>query len=93
MKKIHALAAVALSSAALMGCSTKHNTDFDYITGHLTPELQGSVERPSDVKRNMAVTNNMNWRLMSDDWGRVWYTNRPSTLTVLPVVATSGLPN
>jgi hypothetical protein len=81
-----------VSAAALAGCSGSPNVSYGSISRNLTPELRGSTERPVDVDRNMAVVKNMSWRLLSDDLGRVFYTNSPSSLAPLPIVATSGMP-
>jgi len=86
-------AAVLAGFVALSGCSRDH-TDVSYrgITNNLTPELRGLHERPVDVSRNMRVAKNQNWRMFSDDLGRVFYTDHPSRLTPMPMVDTSGNP-
>ncbi len=62
------------------------------ISSNLTPELAGLVERPIDVDRNLSISSNQNWRMFSDDWGRVFYTDHPSRLSPMPIVSTSGNP-
>lgn len=84
----------ATTLVALGGC--KSNTDhYSYraITSNLTPELQGVAERPVDIDTNIAVVENVNWRLMWGDLGRVWYMDRPSILSPFPTVSTSGQPH
>ncbi|MCH2145876.1 MAG: hypothetical protein MK082_12135 [Phycisphaerales bacterium] len=91
-----------IASAALLGSITllaatgcKSSTDhysYSAITANLTPELQGIAERPVDVHTNVAVAENVNWRLMWGDLGRVWYMDRPSILSPFPTVSTSGQP-
>lgn len=85
--------AVALAGfAALVGCRNQSDVSYNSITSNLTPELQGLHERPIDVSRNMRIANNQNWRMLSDDLGRTFYTNHPSHLSPFPIVDTSGNP-
>ena len=80
--------------AALSGCKTNRDYySYSAITGNLTPELQGVSERPVDVNTNVAVVENVNWRLFWGDLGRVWYMDRPSILSPFPTVSTSGQPH
>ena len=94
MRILAGLTLGALGAAVLVGCSSSspHNVSFDAISGNLTPELQGLTDRPVDNQRNVAVTNNQNWRMMSDDLGRVFYTDHPSRLSPYPITYTSGNP-
>jgi hypothetical protein len=93
LKKMLAAASIAMPAIAVVGCKSGDDVSFAAISRDLTPELQGSTERPIDVSRNMAVTNNLNMRLLSDDLGRVWYTNHPSSLSPLPIVKPSTQPH
>lgn len=80
--------------AAVTGCkSNKDYYSYDAITSDLTPELQGVSERPVDINTNVAVVENVNWRLFWGDLGRVWYMDRPSILSPFPTVSTSGQPH
>lgn len=83
-----------IGGAVLVGCSSSNpnRVSFGAIRGNLTPELQGLTDRPVDNQRNVAVTNNQNWRMMSDDLGRVFYTDHPSRLSPYPITYTSGNP-
>ena len=76
----------------LAGCQSGDPLSYHGIKRDLTPELQGMVERPVDVSRNLAVNNNQNLRMLSDDIGRTFYTNHPSMLSPFPVIHTSGNP-
>lgn len=88
------IALVVCLGGSLTGCAKDPlATDFDSITGDLTPELQTQAERPSDVQRNMAVTFDQNGRMFWNDLGRVWLTDRPSILSPYFVVPTSGNPH
>ena len=86
---------LAMLAVGSIGCSSKpkpDNVSFKAIRHDLTPELNGLAERKVDIQRNMAVVNNQNSRMFSDDLGGVFYTDRPSRLSPLPVMATSGNP-
>ena len=76
----------------LVGCQTGDPLSYHAIRRDLTPELRGLVERPIDIDRNLASTNNQNLRMMSDDIGRTLYTDHPSRLSPLPIIYTSGNP-
>ena len=92
MKFTHRIALVAMSGAMLTGCSSSRSYSESSIYSNLTPELKTLSERPSDVRRNLAVVNNANLRMLGDDLGRVFYTNHPSRLSPFPVVSYSGIP-
>ncbi|MCZ6835070.1 MAG: hypothetical protein O7G85_04785 [Planctomycetota bacterium] len=76
-------------AAILTGCESDPQSS---LYANLSPELQGLHERPSDVKNNLAIVNNLNLRMYSDDWGRVFYTNNPSRLTPMPAFSLTGSP-
>ena len=83
-----------ISVVLLAGCkSATDHYSYSAIAGNLTPELQGVSERPVDIDRNVAVVENVNWRLFWGDLGRVWYMDRPSILSPFPTVSTSGQPH
>jgi len=88
--KCSALIVASLVIATVSGCDYLHEDNFGSISGDLTPELQTLSERPSDVHRNMAVSDNQDLRMLNEDLGRVWMTNGPSQLTPYPVVNTTG---
>ncbi|MDZ4754745.1 MAG: hypothetical protein SGJ11_09635 [Phycisphaerae bacterium] len=98
--RTHSLASLALVTCvvtclggALTGCkSDPLATDFDSIKKDLTPELQAQAERPSDVERNMAVTFEQNKRMIWNDLGRAFYTDRPSYLSPYFTAPTGGQP-
>ena len=77
----------------LVGCkSNPNNVRFDDIVGNLTPELQTLTERPSNVHRNLAVSDNQDLRMLNEDLGRIWMTDGPSTLSPYPIINTTGNP-
>ena len=94
MRILAGLALGALGAAVLVGCSSSspYDVSFDAISGNLTPELQGLTDRPVDNERNVAVANNQNWRMFSDDLGRALYIDHPSRLSPYPITYTSGNP-
>ena len=77
----------------LGGCkSSKDYYSYNSIKGNLTPELQGLTERQVDIDRNIAVSENVEWRLFWGDLGRVWMLDNPSTLSPYRTISTSGQP-
>lgn len=87
-KTILSVAALTIA-ATLVGCESQNRSA---LYSNLTPELQGLHERPVDVERNVAYTNNFNMRMISDDLGRVFYTNSPSRLSGFPPMSLTGNP-
>jgi hypothetical protein len=77
---------------ALTGCQRMDPLSYKSIRSDPTPELQGTGERPVDINRHLAVVDNLNMRMASDDLGRIWYTNSPSYLSPMPVTTLSGVP-
>lgn len=72
--------------------SDPNDVSFDGIRKNLTPELQSQAERPSDIDRNLAVTFDTNGRMIWNDLGRAFYTDRPSMLSPFPFAPTGGQP-
>ena len=82
-----------LGAAVLGGCTGPDGyVMYKDVRRDISPELQGTVERPVDVDAHLVVNNNANIRMITDDLGRAFYTNRPSALSPFPVVYTSGMP-
>jgi hypothetical protein len=94
MKLALPLTALTLSIVALVGCQADDASELSYkaISHDLTPELRGLEQRPIDIDAHLAYYMNANWRSLSDDLGRVWYTDHPSRLTPFPMTYTSGQP-
>jgi hypothetical protein len=94
MKLALPMTVLALLTVALAGCKTGEGNDVSYkaISHDLTPELRGLEQRPIDIDAHIAYMANANWRMMSDDLGRVFYTDHPSRLTPFPMTKTSGQP-
>ena len=93
MKLIQQIAVFTIAGAMLTGCeSSATKTSLGSILDDPTPELRGIHERPVDVYRNMAVVNNANLRMLSNDLGRTFYTNHPSRLSPYPIMSLNGNP-
>ena len=83
----------AVLGISLVGCQPKpDDVSFNAVKGNLTPELQTLDESNQDVDRNLAVNFNQDLRMFWMDVGRTFYTDRPSYLSPMPVVATGGQP-
>ncbi len=77
----------------VVACQPKpDDVSFNTVKGNLTPELQTLDETNQDVDRNLAVNFNQDLRMFWMDLGRTFYTDRPSYLSPMPVVATGGQP-
>jgi hypothetical protein len=50
---------------------------FTSVTSNPTPELNGQFESWDDRRRNDAMVNNQNFRMMADEWSRFWLMERP----------------
>jgi len=86
------LAALALTGV-VTGCGSGGGTSLGSITNDMTPELMTLNQRPADVQRHMAYTNNVNSRMFWEDLGRTWYTDHPSRLNPIEIVSVSGKPH
>jgi hypothetical protein len=67
----------------LVGCSggdTAASRDA-MVRSNPTPDLDTLYQRPVDVDNRLTLTFDENWRMVQEDWGRVWLTDRPSRLT------------
>lgn len=86
----------AASAAALAGCAGGgddfNDVSYSSVSGNITPELRGTVERPIDIDMHRSQVSDMNARLMWDDLGRLFLTDRPSLMTPWPLASPSGLP-
>ena len=80
-----------IAAASVTGCQSNPNdVSFNTVKGNLTPELQTLDETSQDVDRDLAVNFNQDFRMFWSDLGRAFYTDRPSYLSPMPVVATGG---
>lgn len=91
----------ALVSVTALGCDTAEEDDqallideeealiadvsTDAILGNLTPELRTTSQRPEDIDAAIARSFDLNWRLMWEDLGRFFLTDRASRLTPKPM--------
>jgi hypothetical protein len=80
--------AIALGLAAIVGGCTGSDTAaarYASVRDNPTPELDTLYQRPVEVDNKLALTEDENWRMFTQDLGRFWYTDRPSRLTREPV--------
>lgn len=77
--------AVIAGAALLVGCTSSSDRRASQIRGDLTPELKTLGKRPDDVKNSLAIYFNEMERMMYQDLGRAFYTDRPSRLTPEPI--------
>lgn len=75
---------VVAAAGSLVGCQSK--TSVHSFMANPTPELQTLVERPIDVKTQMAITDDYHWRLFNEDLGRFLLVDRPSRMSPMPIV-------
>lgn len=87
------LAAALAFVGVIAGCSSDQGVSLGDITSDMTPELMTLNQRPEDVQRHMAYTNNVNSRMFWEDLGRTWYTDHPSRLNPIEIVSVSGKPH
>ena len=69
----------------LTGC-TRNRVGLDNVT----PSMATLSQTYTDVNVDLEMVDNQNNKMFEEDLGRVWYTNRPSRLSPLPVVNTTG---
>jgi len=74
------LALVAAGSLPLGGCSTASK-----YRANLTPDLKTLYQREDDIRNAMAIMSDENGRMLNQDLGRAFYTDRPSRLTREPI--------
>jgi hypothetical protein len=58
-------------------CNGAYVVSFTSVTSNPTPELNGQFESWDDRRRNDAMVNNQNFRMMADEWSRFWLMERP----------------
>lgn len=94
MKTCLSLAALTIATtlAGCAGSSDPNAVDFNSVRSNPTPEMLTLTERKVDVQRNYSVTANQNKRMILEDIGRFWMTDRPSGLTPSNLTSTSGKP-
>lgn len=96
MKTVSRLSVPVLAMGALIatGCSSDNSLDmsFDAIAGNLTPNLMGIQQRSVDIDRHVALAQNANRRMLSDDINRFFYTAHSSRLSPFPIAFPSGQP-
>lgn len=73
---------VALAVAAIAGgCSSNSAAGRDSkVRRNLTPELTTLYQRPIDFDNRQTLTFDENYRMLNEDWARMWLVDRPSRL-------------
>jgi hypothetical protein len=79
-----ALLLAALAGATLAGCTGGAPHNHHRIQGNLTPEVDTLYQRRVDMDNRIALTFDENLRMMNQDLGRFWLTDRPTRLTREP---------
>ena len=66
---------------ALSGCrSNSPESRHDDVSDDLTPELDTLSKRHVEVSNRRTLTYDENWRMLQEDWERLWLVDRPSRL-------------
>ena len=76
-------AAAILGAAALVTSGCASNTVQAY-RADLTPRLDARGQSHDDIQNQIAITNDTNFRNINNDLGRLFFTDRPSRLTIGP---------
>jgi len=83
-------AALALAAAALVGCNapatTRHAGDIEMLRADPSPALLTLSERGTDRQNRTTSMRDTNFRMINDDWDRLWMVDRPSHLTKYPTI-------
>ncbi len=81
-RRLIVAAVLACGLAGFAGCSSSR---YDEIKADPTPNLDTLYQRPEDIDNSMTVTFDENLRMLNQDMGRFWLTDRPSRLTREPI--------
>lgn len=79
---VTAVALAAASVACLSGCA---GNSVDGLRLSPTPELLALAHTPDEAVNNLAINNDMNMRMITDDLARAFLLQRPSRLSYAPV--------
>jgi hypothetical protein len=80
-----ALALVGLAGALFAGCTSSAPHNHHRVQSNLTPEVDTLYQRRVDMDNRVALTFDENLRMINQDLGRFWLTDRPSRLAREPV--------
>ena len=95
MSTLRSIIVLGAGIALLSGCGKSTSIgDVSYgaVSRNLSPEVNGLVISNYDNRSNNAVIDDLNERMLHDDWNRIWLRGKPSMLTPYPVVSTSRDP-
>lgn len=83
-------AALTLAAATLTGCNapatTNHAGNLDTLRSDPSPALMTLSERGTDRANRTTSMRDTNFRMINDDWDRLWMVDRPSHLTKYPTI-------
>lgn len=83
-------AALLLALGASVGCSSTSNSnhagDIEMLRSDPSPAMHTLGERADDRQNRYVSVKDSNFRMISDDWDRLWYIDRPSHLTKYPKI-------
>jgi hypothetical protein len=73
--------------AVIGGCGGIRNpvSRDSLIRNNPTPELKTLDLRDVDRDNRRAIAVDEDWRMLAEDWDRMWYLNHASHLTIYPV--------
>ena len=85
------------SFASLTGCSApdpdrKYRTDLNSLSSDLSPELKNTAQTHDEARMDWVVNKDQDLRGAWSDLGRVWLTDKPSSLSPYPIMQTNGNP-
>ena len=95
MSTLRSILVLAASTTLLVGCSKStsiDNVSYSAVHNNLSPEVNGLVASDYDNRSNNAIIDDLNERMMHDDWNRFWLRDKPSMLTPYPVISTNRDP-
>jgi hypothetical protein len=79
-----------MASVSLSADSAFINS-YAVISENLSPEMKGLATTHDDEKRDRAVVNDANLRMIVDDWNRLWLWDGPSQLSSYHTINTTGM--
>ena len=88
---------IGASFASLTGCKApdpdaKYKTDLDSLSKNLSPELANTAQSHDESRMDWVVNRDQDLRSAWSDMGRVWLTDKPSSLSPYPIMDTAGNP-
>lgn len=82
-RRLIVAAVLSCGLAGIAGCASP--SQYEQVKADPTPNLDTLYQRPEDVDNSLVVTFDENLRMLNQDMGRFWLTDRPSRLTREPI--------